>query len=79
MRFQDKVVVVTGAAGGIGGAICQRFASEGALVVATDVNAEGVEMTAAGIRGAGGRGAWFCRRYWHSRGLPRGDCRCDGG
>ncbi|WP_426034640.1 SDR family NAD(P)-dependent oxidoreductase [Cypionkella sp. TWP1-2-1b2] len=59
MRFQDKVVVVTGAAGGIGGAICQRFASEGALVVVTDVNAEGAETTAAGIRAAGGRARSF--------------------
>jgi NAD(P)-dependent dehydrogenase (short-subunit alcohol dehydrogenase family) len=54
MRFRDKVVVVTGAAGGIGGAICQRFASEGARVVVTDVNAEGAEATAAGIRASGG-------------------------
>lgn len=30
MRFRDKVVVVTGAAGGIGSAICHRFAGEGA-------------------------------------------------
>ncbi|GLS86059.1 short-chain dehydrogenase [Cypionkella aquatica] len=54
MRFDGKVVVVTGAAGGIGGAICQRFASEGARVVVTDVNAEGAEATAAAIRDAGG-------------------------
>jgi 2-hydroxycyclohexanecarboxyl-CoA dehydrogenase len=59
MRFQDKVVVVTGAAGGIGLAICQRFASEAALVVVTDVNAEGAEATAAGIRAAGGRARSF--------------------
>ena len=59
MRFQDKVVVVTGAAGGIGSAICQRFASERALVVVTDVNAEGAEKTAADIRGAGGRARSF--------------------
>ena len=54
MRFGGKVVVVTGAAGGIGSAICQRFASEGALVVVTDVNAEGAEATAADIRANGG-------------------------
>ena len=54
MRFQGKVVVVTGAAGGIGGAICQRFASEGAQVVLTDVNAAGAEWAAASIRGLGG-------------------------
>ncbi|MEO5615687.1 MAG: SDR family NAD(P)-dependent oxidoreductase [Cypionkella sp.] len=59
MRFQDKVVVVTGAAGGIGSAICQRFASEGALVVVTDVNAEGAEAAAADIRAAGGRARSF--------------------
>lgn len=59
MRFQDKVAVVTGAAGGIGGAICQRFASEGALVVVTDVNGEGAEATAAGIRSTGGRARSF--------------------
>ena len=41
MRFQDKVVIVTGAAGGIGTAIAQRFSSEGAQVVVTDVNAAG--------------------------------------
>lgn len=55
MRFQDKVVVVTGAAGGIGAAIVQRFASEGARVVVTDVNAEGVAATASAVQVAGGR------------------------
>lgn len=55
MRFQDKVVVVTGAAGGIGTAIARRFASEGARVVVTDVNAAGVEATAASLREEGGR------------------------
>jgi 2-hydroxycyclohexanecarboxyl-CoA dehydrogenase len=55
MRFQDKVVVVTGGAGGIGMAIATRFASEGARVVVTDVNVEGVEATAAAIRASGGR------------------------
>lgn len=52
MRFQDKTVIVTGAAGGIGSAIARRFASEGARVVVTDVNAEGVGATAAGIGAA---------------------------
>ena len=44
MRFQDKTVIVTGAAGGIGAAICTRFGSEGAQVVVTDVNAEGARV-----------------------------------
>lgn len=59
MRFENKVVVVTGAAGGIGTAIAQRFASEGARVVVTDMNAEGVEATAAAIRATGGRARGF--------------------
>lgn len=49
MRFQNKTVIVTGAAGGIGSAIAARFASEGARVVITDVNAEGAEAAAAAI------------------------------
>ncbi|MGQ0610073.1 MAG: SDR family NAD(P)-dependent oxidoreductase [Paracoccaceae bacterium] len=55
MRFQDRSVIVTGGAGGIGTAIAARFAAEGARVVVADINAEGAEATAAGIRAAGGR------------------------
>ncbi|WP_325950268.1 SDR family NAD(P)-dependent oxidoreductase [Pseudomonas putida] len=39
-RYADKVVLVTGAAGGLGKAITLRLASEGALVVATDLDSE---------------------------------------
>jgi 3alpha(or 20beta)-hydroxysteroid dehydrogenase len=41
-RFQGKVVVVTGAAGDIGSATIQRFAREGARVMAVDFDAERV-------------------------------------
>ena len=54
MRFKSKVVVVTGAAGGIGSAICRRFADEGATVIVTDAHAEGAAEVAAAIRTAGG-------------------------
>lgn len=40
MRFQDKVVIVTGGAAGIGRATAQKFAAEGAQVVLCDVNEE---------------------------------------
>jgi len=42
--FLNKVVVVTGAAGGIGSAISERFASEGARVVSVDKNAEWLDL-----------------------------------
>ncbi|KRD72184.1 SDR family oxidoreductase [Ensifer sp. ENS10] len=54
MRFKDKIVIVTGAAGGIGGAISARFADEGARVIVTDMNGEGAEATVAEIAGKGG-------------------------
>ena len=38
-RFTGRVAIVTGAAGGIGLAACERFASEGASVVAVDLAA----------------------------------------
>ena len=55
VRFQDKVVVVTGAGGGIGGATARRFAAEGAQVAVMDRDLASAERTAAAITAAGGR------------------------
>ncbi len=49
-RMQDKVVVVTGAAQGIGAAIAQRFAEEGAVLVLLDLDGERLKQAAAEIR-----------------------------
>jgi 3-oxoacyl-[acyl-carrier protein] reductase len=46
--MQNKVVVVTGAAQGIGAAIAQRFAEEGATLVLLDLDAKRLQQTAAG-------------------------------
>ena len=54
MKMQGKTVIVTGAANGIGRAIAQRFAAEGANVVVNDVDAAKVEQVTAGIRADGG-------------------------
>ena len=48
-RFENKVIAVTGAGGGIGTAIAQRFARESGQVVVTDSNAEGAETTTKSI------------------------------
>jgi NAD(P)-dependent dehydrogenase (short-subunit alcohol dehydrogenase family) len=48
-RFAGKVVVVTGAGGGIGTAIAERFAREGGQVIVTDSNEQGAKETTAGI------------------------------
>ncbi len=52
MKLQDKVVVVTGGADGIGAALCRRFAQEGARgVVVADVNGDGAARVAEEIKG----------------------------
>lgn len=41
-RHRDKVVIVTGAANGIGAATVRRFVAEGAVVVASDISEKGL-------------------------------------
>src|SRR5690554_7698527 len=47
MKFINKTAVITGAAGGIGTAITQRFLQEGARVVAVDISTEALENLAS--------------------------------
>jgi len=53
-RMQGKVAIITGAAQGIGRAIANRYAAEGAQVVVNDVNADKVDTAVATITQAGG-------------------------
>ena len=62
MRFENKVVVVTGAAQGIGEAYAKALAAEGASVVVADLNVESGERVAKEIEAAGGGGALRAHR-----------------
>jgi 3alpha(or 20beta)-hydroxysteroid dehydrogenase len=53
-RFTDKVVLVTGATGGLGTEICRRLASEGAHLVITDVDATACEELSNRLAPEGG-------------------------
>jgi NAD(P)-dependent dehydrogenase (short-subunit alcohol dehydrogenase family) len=55
MKFENKVIVVTGAAQGIGEAYAKALAAEGATVVVADLNADGGERVAKEIEADGGR------------------------
>ena len=53
-RFENKVVLVTGAASGMGRSSCLRLASEGALIYGIDLDDTGLAATAERVRSAGG-------------------------
>ena len=55
MRLKDKVVLITGAASGIGRATALRFGREGASVVAVDIQQAENENTVSCISAEGGR------------------------
>jgi NAD(P)-dependent dehydrogenase (short-subunit alcohol dehydrogenase family)/pimeloyl-ACP methyl ester carboxylesterase len=57
-RFGDRLVLVTGAASGIGRATALAFSEAGARVVAVDLDAQGAVRTADAAKVAGAAAAW---------------------
>jgi NAD(P)-dependent dehydrogenase (short-subunit alcohol dehydrogenase family) len=52
-RLADRIVVITGAGGGLGSSMARRFAQEGAELVLTDIDAVGLEQTLADVDALG--------------------------
>ena len=55
MKFENRVAVVTGGAGGIGRAVCRRLCGLGVSVAVTDLSEEKCEKVAAELRNNGGK------------------------
>jgi len=53
MRLKDKVAVITGAGSGIGKAIAEKFAQEGAKVAIADIDLDTAELTVKEIQKSG--------------------------
>jgi len=59
MRLKNKIALITGSAQGLGAAIAERFAEEGATVFICDMNSEAGQATVAKIEGKGGKASFL--------------------
>ncbi len=59
--LKNKIVIVTGGGGGIGGATCRSFAEQGSIVAVFDINLEAAQRVADAITATGGNAtAYAC-------------------
>jgi NAD(P)-dependent dehydrogenase (short-subunit alcohol dehydrogenase family) len=54
MSLDNRVAIVTGGGGGIGGAIARHFARQGAKIAVADIHPESAKLRTAEITGQGG-------------------------
>lgn len=59
MRLKNKIALITGSAQGLGAAIAERFAEEGATIFICDMNAEAGQATVEKIAGKGGKASFL--------------------
>ncbi len=52
-EFKGQVVLVTGAAGGLGAALCRCLSDAGARIAAMDLDAAGLDVLVAELRAVG--------------------------
>lgn len=70
-RLDGKAAVITGAGGGIGGAIARRFAAEGCSVACLDLNDRAAARTADAVRERGGSAVAIECDVREARGVER--------
>ncbi|SQC37360.1 Levodione reductase [Rothia kristinae] len=69
-RYENRRAVITGAATGLGRAIAQRLAAEGARLELVDIDREGLTGTQAAVHGRARRPRWACT-WWTWQMRPR--------
>jgi NAD(P)-dependent dehydrogenase (short-subunit alcohol dehydrogenase family) len=72
LGLRDKVVVITGGAGGIGRATAKAFAREGARIGLVDLDEAGLEEALAELEAAGGSAATAVADLSNAAGVERG-------
>jgi len=59
MQFENRVIIITGAASGIGLATAKRFAAEGGKIVLADINADKLKQAENEVKTAGAADIWI--------------------